>query len=950
MLKKILLFLSIGFLAFSSAQEAVQFNSVTISGQEYLPNDQLPRDSSIISGELENGLDYYLVQNTEPHNRAELALVIAAGSVLEEDDQLGLAHFLEHMLFNGTKNFPNQELISFLETVGMEFGPDVNAYTSFDETVYTLTIPLDDPETTQKALQVLVDWAAFASLDPTEIDKERGVIVEEWRARQQNVSGRLNEQIRPALYGDSRYSKRSPIGDMDIVRNAPYEALSRYYNKWYRPDLMAVVAVGDFDIAEFELQIKTAFSKLSNPIAEVVKEEYEIAIDSEPEYLVITDPELSVSLAQVVYKRPSKDFNTIQDFADDLARGLFSRMLNTRLDDLTRAEPVPFLRASYGVSALAAGVETLQFTVISQEGEIEPALIAMLTELERLHAFGFNDDELARAKAAFLSNFEQNYNQRQDIDSANISSGLVSTHLDGSAYTSMETDLELAKQLLEIIDLETVNSYDAEFTNARGRLVLVLGPEKEALVLPNEAELVTIFNQVENIQVADVEQKEVAQSLMTQLPEPKPSIKQEHIDSLDLEHLVLANGIQLYIKKTDFVADQVLLSGVSYGGSSVYENDDYYEASIISSIIQESGVANFDLNELEKILAAKNVSIGVSISNLSEGISGSSSKKDIEDLFQLVYLYATKPRKDFASFERIQDLFVTSLENRNNLPSTVYQKAITESLYGQDIRYRTITIDEVKELDYARAFAIYKERFADMDDFVFTIVGDIDIEQVISLAEQYLANLPAQAGQETWQKRVPDLPAGIIEKTVYKGLEEQAQVLIRFDGPFFKPDRKERMKLAILKNILAIKVRQDIREERSGAYSPRVFSSVSKRPSRRYSLGVQFTADPKRVDELSMAVLDILKDVRNTGVSDEELQKAKEQLKSNFQEQLESNGYWAYLLEYYYALNQDEDPNNILNYSDVVDSISKEEVHQMAQRFINPARYIKVVLLPESYE
>ena len=549
-----------------------------------------------------------------------------------------------------------------------------------------------------------------------------------------------------------------------------------------------------------------------------------------------------------------------------------------------------------------------------------------------------------------MANFEQNYNRRSDIDSASISSGLVSTHLDGSVYTSMATDLELAQQLLEIIDLNTVNSYSDEFANSAGRLVLVAGPEKEDLVLPNEAELAKVFDDIENIQVAEYQQKDIAESLMTDIPSPRASLSREHIDSLDVEHVVLANGINLYIKKTDFVADQVLLSGVSYGGSSVYEDSDFQEANMISGIVQESGVANYDLSELEKILAAKNLSIGVSIAQLSEGISGSSSKDAIKDLFQLVYLYARQPRKDQAAFKRTQDLFITSLENRDNLPSTAYNNAITEALYGNDIRYRTITVDEVKELDYARAFAIYQERFSDMGDFVFTIVGDVDIDEIIKLSEIYLANLPSQAGQETWLKRVPDLPQGIIEKTVYKGLEEQAQVLIRFDGPFFNPNRKERMKLAILKNILAIKVRQDIREERSGAYSPRVFSSVSKRPSRRYTLGVQFTTDPQRVDELSAAVMDILTDVRLNGITEQELEKAKEQLNSNFQEQLESNGYWAYLLEYYYALNNDEDPNNILNYTEVVDSISKQEIHQLAQRFINPARYIKIVLLPESYQ
>ena len=932
------------------AQKPVSFNSVTIDGQDYLPSAILPTDSNVVSGELDNGLNYYLYPNTEPHNRAELALVVSAGSVLEGDDQLGLAHLLEHMLFNGTESFPGQDLISFLESIGMEFGPDINAYTGFDETVYTLTIPLDDEAISDKALQILKEWAVKASLDPKEIDKERGVVVEEWRARTQNVSGRLQEKILPALFGDSRYAKRIPIGDMDIVRNAPAENLSNFYKKWYRPDLMAVVAVGDFDVASFENKIKTVFSSLNNPAESVQKEKYDIAVDGAPEYLVIADPELTVSVAQIAYKRKSKDFVTIQDFADDLARGLFSRILNERLSDMSKASPAPFLRAGYSVSGLAGGVETLEFTVITQEGEIEQGLRALLTGLEQIATYGFTEAELERAKAAFLSNFEQNYNQRFDMDSAEINSGLVSTHLDGSVFTSMATDFQLAKQLLALISLETVNSYEEMFSSDLGKLVIVLGPEKDDLVLPSVAKLKNLFADVQNIQVAQQDATEVAENLMSEIPEPKEIISSNHIENLDVEHIVLANGINVYIKKTDFVADQILLSAVSFGGSSLYSDEDYFEASLASSIVQESGVADYDLPELEKILAAKNVNIGVSVANLTEGFSGSAGKDDIEDLFQLIYLFATNPRYDEESFKRLQDLFVTGIENRDNSPVAVFQDAINESLYGNNIRFRPITVSEVEALDYARAYAIYKERFSDMDDFVFTIVGDLDIDQIKILAQEYLGNLPTKIGQETWHKHLPDLPTGIIEKTVYKGLEEQAKVLIRFDGPFFNPSRKERMKLALLRNIVAIKVREDIREERSGAYSPNVFSSVDKRPSRRYTLGVGLTTDPQRVDELSVAVFDVLFDIRSNGVSKADLQKAKEQLNSNFEEQLENNAYWRYLLEYYFALNKDEDAANILDYQEVVDSITKEEVHQMAQRIINPNRYIKVILLPESYK
>lgn len=937
--------------SFGVAQDGarLELESVTFNGAELAPSDALPVDPALRTGVLENGLTYFVRRNTEPRNRAELGLVINAGSLQEDEDQRGLAHFLEHMLFNGTENFEGQELINYLERVGMEFGPDVNAYTSFGETVYTLTIPLDDEEIVQTAFEILVDWAANATLDADEIEAERGVIVEEERLRDQNVNGRLREQILPVLFGDSRYAERLPIGDMETVRNAPREAFTRFYETWYRPELMALIAVGDFDPAVFEGYMREAFSPLTNPEMPAPLESYEVPEHEDTRYAILSDPEFSVTYAEIELKRPANVTQTVADYGEDLAASLFGGLINTRLSERAREADTPFLQASVGGGSLTRDVDTITLGVVTDDGAALPGLRALLEEVERARRFGFTETELARAKTNLLSRLERNFNEREDISSAAYLSFLTSSFLEGSVLTTNEADYRLAEGLLPQISLADVNDFTQDLLATDNRVVFVIAPEKAGLELPSETEVAAVIDNAQNAELDPYEDTLTETDLIETPPEPVAVTDETYLEALDATVLTLGNGVRVVVKTTDFTASEVLMSGVSYGGSSLVSDEDYPEASLISGVVSDSGVGPFSRNELSRLLSGQNVSLGVSIGDLTEGFSGYAERDDLETLFQLVYLYATAPREDAVAFSRTQDALRAGLRNRDSQPQVAFRDALNSALYGDAPRYQTLTLEEVDALDYTRALTIYRERFANMGDFVFTFVGDVSLDEVRELAQHYLGNLPAGGGSETFANVEPALPTQTVAEVVYKGQEEQSLVQLRFFGEL-NPTRDERLKLLLLDNILSIRMTQELREALGGVYSPSVFSGVSKYPEPTYRLGVQFSADPNRVDELVRASFEVVQDVRVNGPDADTFAKAQEQVRRNYEETFEQNRFWLTILEYYLALNLDESPDELLAYESEIAALSIADLREAAQTYLHTDRYAGVVLYPARYQ
>jgi zinc protease len=905
----------------------------------------LPLDPTIRYGKLDNGLTYYVRQNTEPAKRAELWLVVNAGSVLEDDDQKGLAHFVEHMLFNGTRRFPDGELIKFLQSIGVEFGPDVNASTSFDETVYNLQVPTEDDKKFGTALDVLQDWAGSATLSDQEIDKERGVIVEEWRLRDQTASGRMWDKMIPTVLGGSRYAERMPIGDMEIVRNAPPDALRRFYQKWYRPDLMAVIAVGDFDPAKVEGMIRERFSTLPVPDQPAARPTFDVPAQPGTRYLVVKDPENPDTTLEVLLKQPAHQLITTGQYRDLVTDYLANSMLNQRYAEIARQADAPFLAAAVNRDNFVRPMDVYAIYARVNDDGIVRGLDAALTEFERARRNGFTETELQRAKNEILRYFESAYAGRNTRESAQFAQEYVKHFLQQEATPGIEFEYKLVQELLPGITLGDVNRYIATMPTDQGRSVIVTAPDKKGLTLPTEAELAAVLDAVAAKNIEPYVDQAAGATLMTQVPAPVAITSEQTIPELGVTEITLANGVRVVMKPTSFKEDQVIIMASSPGGSSLVSDADYPAAETITDVVTQSGVGKLDQTALDKLLSGKLARVSPYISELREGFKGSASPKDLETAFQLIYLYATQPRADEAAFHAMQDRLRADVQNRSLSPDTVFNDAVTELVCGKSVRCGPLTLDEVDKLDLKRGFEIYRDRFADMGDFTFTIAGSLDPQTVKALAQRYLGNLPSTNRQETWKDVSPDLPKGIQTREVDKGIENTSRVKIVFTGPF-TPTLENQARLEGLEKLLDILLVNELREALGGTYAPSVRSSWKEFPKPTYGLSISFATDPKRADELTKATFDVIAQVQATGPAEDDMAKVREQARLDREQALEDNTFWATQLDQEIT-SPSQDPQDILRYSDVMKSLTAKDVQEAAGEFMPADRYVKVVLYPE---
>ncbi|MEM9665421.1 MAG: insulinase family protein [Bacteroidota bacterium] len=905
----------------------------------------LPTDDAVRIGQLDNGLTYYIRRNTEPANRAELRLAVNAGSILEADDQQGLAHFLEHMLFNGTQRFEEQALVDFLESIGMRFGPDVNAYTSFDETVYDLTVPTDSAALVDRAFDVLEDWAAYATLDSTEVVAERGVIIEEWRARDQNAGGRIRAQILPVLLGGSRYSQRLPIGDTLVVRGATPTLLRRYYEDWYRPDLMAIVAVGDFDVDTVEAHITSRFATLPSRPAPPARPTYDIPLSDTTRYAVITDPEYPVTSVDVSFRRPASTVAEVGDYRAQLVRGLFRGMLNARLAEQARTGTAAFLGASAYEGGLARPLATYGLQGRVEEDSLLTGLAALLTEVERVRQHGFTPTELMRQRRAVLRAYERALLEAENTPSARYAAEYVRHFLEDEPIPGIAYEAALTEDLLPRITTDDVNRLADQLLTDAGRAVIVTMPEKEGLVPPTEADLAAVFARVQRTPVAPYEDTVTDLPLLAEIPAPAAVTSTQQIDTLGVTQLTLANGIQVFMKPTTFREDEVRMTASSPGGSSLASDEDAFEASLAAQLVAQSGVGAFDRTALTKRLAGQAVSVTPTIGPLSEGFQGSAAPADLETLFQLVHLYATAPRLDSAAVSVFTNQFRAFLTNRSAAPESALQDTVLATLYGDELRYQLPTLADLEMLDARVADRFYRDRFADLGDFAFTFVGNFNPDTLTALAQHYLGTLPTTGRTETWRDIAPALPGGVVEKTIYRGLADRSTVLMLFYGdlPF---DRVSRHRLRTLSTVLSTRLREVLREDLGGVYGVNVGATPAGEPREVYQLTISFTCDPARVDELRAAILDEVRQLQAEGPTADDLAKVTEQQRRGRETALETNAFWTSVLDFY-ATTPREDLLDILRYNDLIDSVTVSDVQQMAQRVLNLDQYIQAVLLPE---
>lgn len=905
----------------------------------------LPVDTNITVGKLKNGLTYYIRKNQKPENRAELRLVVNAGSILEDNDQQGLAHFVEHMAFNGTENFEKHELINYLESIGMRFGPDLNAYTSFDETVYMLQIPTDSSRIVEKAFQILEDWADHISFDDTEIDKERGVIIEEWRLGR-GADARMRDKQFPILFKGSQYAVRLPIGQKAVLDTFHHDTLLRFYHDWYRPDLMAVVAVGDFNKSQIETLIKEHFAGIPEPPNPRKREMYPVPDNTKPLFAIATDTEATGSRVSVYYKKDVQDENSEKAYRQNLVEALYNSMFNQRLDELRQLPDPPFLFAFSGQGRFVRTKDVYLLSAAVKDNQVETGLETLLTEAARIKKYGFTQSELERQKLEMLRGMEQAFNERDKTQSRQYAAEYIRNYLTDEPIPGIEYEYKLYQKFIPTITLEEVNRVADESITDKNRVVLVNEPEKERVEVPTIAALSAVFDKVAHEDIASYTDVISNEPLIAVPPAPGKIVSENTIPEIGVTEWVLSNGVKVILKPTDFKNDQVLFSAYSPGGSSLVSNQDYIAALTAASVVGQGGVGPFNQIELDKKLAGKVVSVFPSIGSISEGISGSASPQDLETMFQLIYLYFTEPRKDSSAFLSYQSRIKGFLENRNADPESAFEDTIDVTMAQHHFRARPWSQELLREMNLERSYDIYKNRFADASDFTFIFVGNIDLETLKPFVQTYLAGLPALNRNETWKDEGITPPKGIVDKEVKKGLEAKSQVRIIFSGPF-EWNRQNRYDIGSLAAVLRIKLRESLREDKGGTYGIGVNASPSHYPESEYEFSISFGCAPDRVDELTQTVFQQIDSLKEFGTTETYLQKVKETQRREQETDLKENRYWLNTLRFYFF--NKEDPRSILELDKYVEALDSNAIRKAAQKYLNEDNYVKVVLYPADF-
>ena len=906
--------------------------------------DRLPLDQAIRTGTLDNGLSWMIRANDTPEKRAELRLVVNAGSILEEEDQLGLAHFVEHMAFNGTRSFEKQALVEYLESIGMQFGPDVNAYTSFDETVYMLQLPTDDRQILDNGLTILREWAGDVTFEPEEIDKERGVVIEEWRLRQGGANRILGKQY-PVLLHGSRYPERLPIGTEENLRTFPHDRLVQFYSDWYRPELMTVIAVGDFDPEWAENRIRELFSSLPARPDAPERVLFTVPDHEEPLISIESDPEAGFASVQVSYKHENGDPGTRTQYEEDLKRSLFASMLNRRLGELTQDADPPFIGAGGGDGSLVRTKSSFDLSASVQDGQYLRALRVILEEAERVRRHGFTSSEFDRARLARLRRMEVAFNERDNQRSSALAGEYLRHVLYGEAVPGIDAEFRMIQEMLPGISLEDVNALVPELMTRENQVILLSGPGGEEQPMPTEMDVRRVFEGIADTALEPYDDGSQDEPLVADLPAPGSIVSESMREDINLTTWTLSNGATVYIRPTDFKADEVLLTAWSPGGASLVPDSMYMSASLATNIIGGGGVGSFNAIDLSKKLTGKVARIRPYIASLEEGFSGSASPQDLETLFQLAWLYGTQPRPDstvFASFiNRMNSMLGTMQAN----PQSAFGDTLNVTVNDHHFRARPLTESVLGEADLGEMEAIYRDRFADFSDFSFLIVGSVQPEDLRPLVEQYLAPLPGTDREETWVDVGMRSPGGVIEKSVYRGIEPQSRVAIVFQDemPFSMEDRRT---LSLLRESLDTRLREILREDLGGTYGVSVQAALRDAPYEHVQFVIMFGCDPERVDELVTSVWDAIRAMQTEGPSLEHLSSAREQSFRAWETGLEENGFWLNSLEFY--LSRDMDPARILiNPADVLENVSADDVADMARRVLREDRFIRVTLYPE---
>jgi zinc protease len=917
---------------------------VTASVQDAPLSQTVPVDPLITVGTLPNGLRYYIRANTQPRARAELRLVVNAGSVLEDDDQRGLAHFVEHLSFNGTLHFPKQEVAGFMQSLGMRFGAHVNAHTSFDETVYELQVPTDKPEAMERSLLIMEDWAHSVSFDPQAVDKERGVILEEWRLGL-GADERIRDTQFPILLGGSHYAERLPIGKPEIIQHVNHERLRQFYVDWYRPDLMAVIAVGDFDKAAIEAQIRSHFGSIPPASSPRRRPAYGVPDQPGTRYSVITDPETTVTHIGVYGKMAAREQTSVGAYRRQMVEGLFSGMLSERLDEIAHKPNAPFLEAKTDRRLFVRAEEMTTLDAFVTEGGVEKGLSALFTEIDRVARFGFTATELNRQRLNLQLGLERAVVEKDKSPSRPLADEFVRNFIQGEPIPGIVNEFALNQRFLPQITLAEVNVLAKAWLPDRNRLVAVSAPGKDRATLPGVATLAAIIKAASGGPLTPYVDTVSTQPLLAQLPSPGAIAATSTDEALGITEWRLSNGVRVVLKPTTFKQDEILFRAASPGGTSLASDEDFVPAETASQVIAVSGLGNLSSIDLNKILAGASVGVRADIGETEERLTGGASRKDLETMFQLIYLTFTAPRADPVAFRVLTQQLKTALAHQDALPDVAFVEALDAALSQNHPRAQPMTAARVDQMNLDKSLAFYKERFADASGFTFVFVGSFDLATMTPLVERYLGSLPALHRNEVARDIGVHPPTGVVEKRVLRGIEPKSQVGIVFTGPF-QSDEQHRVVVRAMAEALSGDLQSTLREVLGGTYGVSVEPRFTSRPTGEYRVTITFSCDPARVDTLAKTTFQLIEQFRSTGPTEGQAADERAALERDFETNSQRNNYLLDRILFKYE--QHEDVKDVFNMRPFYDQLTASTLRDAARTYLNPGRYVEVTLLPEA--
>ncbi len=909
----------------------------------------LPVDKNVRIGQLDNGLTYYIRHNKLPENRAEFYIAQKVGSILEEPQQRGLAHFLEHMAFNGTKNFPGDDkglgVIPWCETVGIKFGTNLNAYTSIDETVYNISnAPIDRTGVLDSCLLILHDWSNYILLKDDEIDKERGVIREEWRSRNSGML-RVYTDLLPTIYQGDKYADCMPIGSIDVINNFPYKDIRDYYHKWYRPDLQGIVIVGDIDVDTVEAKLKAVFADVQKPVNPAERTYYPVADNKEPIVAIGTDKEVDDPSIEIYFKQdatPDSEKNNVGYLASQYMTSMISSMLNARLSELVQSANPPFTRASsyYSDFFVAKTKEAFALSASSKADGIETALKTLLQETERARRFGFTESEYARARANYLQSLESAYNEREKTKHGSYVREYVQNFLNGEPIPGIEAEYAMMNQLAPNIPLQAMNMVMQQLVPDSNQVVIIAGPAKEGLKYPTKEEVINLLKGMKDLDLQAYVDKVSDEPLMKEAPKGGKIISEKEGDIYGSTKLVLSNGVTVYVKKTDFKADEIRMKGTSLGGKSIFPDKDALNFAVMDNVIAVGGLGNFSQVDLTKVLAGKKVSVNAGLGATTENVFGTCSPKDFETMMQLTYLTFTAPRKDAEAFESFKNRMKAQLESAQANPLSSINDSLQKAMYNNHPRVVMMKPEMVDQIDYDRILEMYNDRFKDASDFTFYFVGNIDLETAKPLIAEYLGALPAINRKETFKDTKMSIRKGVYKNEYAKEQQTPTATIVFLYSGKAPYTLKNDILLSFATQVLDMVYTEEVREKEGGTYGVNCFGDLQKYPKEQLLLQIVFQTDPAKKDKLAGIVVDELKKLAAEGPSDVHLQKVKEYMLKKYADNQKENGYWMNNLNdyFYYGMDMTE------GYTDIVNSITAKDIQKFVSDLLKQGNEIEVTM------